>query len=417
MNLSASHTALTPPEYLIVQFPGGGQRGYATALMLEWFEKETGLPTHQLFPNVIAGSVGILIAAALYLPHPTQQNAPCMSARQLVEIFPKIAATLPSGLAYLDNKNDRTPFETALRAIIGHGKLSDFLGNIFMSTHKIGEINQSSFHFSKLIHPTSGEIIYSGDPEMSIIDIALAGTALPAVYPHHNGHIDMAFADTHADALITFAKAYNSFKGAFVRIGNFRMATDPNRQLLEKGGYLRQAGTGALLQAVGEHVLSQTFNLATQLFSAPNVHNLECLINEDIHYPPKMRANITTPIQFERIQRVIAAYIEDNQEQFQSLANLAKTLADARMKENPHTTFGIPSLIQEYDLPAIPAMSPSQRQRPSPLNPTTKILCNKAACLGQEFMTAASLILLGWAHTLLPPKATHGAPPPSSTPE
>ena len=176
------------PDYFVAQFPGGGQRGYATVKLLQWFEETTGLPTHQLFPYVTAGSVGILIASALYLPHPKHPKAARMSAKQLAEIFPRIAERTPQP-ARFNNTNSRAPFSEAIDPLIGHGKLKDFLGTVFFSCHGIGGTSKSYELQGKCICPATGEVSYLGDPEERILDIAFAGTSLPSLFPAHKNKI------------------------------------------------------------------------------------------------------------------------------------------------------------------------------------------------------------------------------------
>lgn len=219
-------------DYIIAQFPGGGQRGYATALLLKHLEEITKLPTHQLFPNVIASSVGIIIAAGLYTPHPDQKSA-LMSAAQLCEIFPKITKRIPNTVAKLWNNNDWNVLGDALHAFIGDVQLKDMLGSVQFSTHKLGGLHRSLVIFGKIIDPETGAVFYSEDKDTSLMDIIRMGTALPTVYKHHEDHIDIAFADACTIQIRKLEKVLKGI-GSFIRIGNFRTSDDPYVERLRK---------------------------------------------------------------------------------------------------------------------------------------------------------------------------------------
>jgi hypothetical protein len=345
---------LTPddrPDYFIAQFPGGGQRGFATVLLLDFFEKETGLPTHQLFPYVTTGSVGILIASALYLPHPDHPNAARMSARQLVEVFPEIAARTPKKAAIFRNKNNREPFADVLRLFIGEAKLKDLLGTVFFSSHEIGGASQSHKTPSKIIHPVTGQVTYDGDPESGILDYALAGTALPAVFTSYQGHIDLAFANSYSDSLYEVKQLFNHHaKGAFIRVGNFRDLTEKSFKPLNSGG---MAAIYHVMGAISDGSYAQTLRFAQKCFGQL-VFNLEQEIDPDYPNPPAITANITTSEQFLKIRLMTEKYIADNRDMFDALANTLKDIALKRMATNPKSAFGIPAIIQEFPLPEIP---------------------------------------------------------------
>lgn len=351
------------PDYFVAQFPGGGQRGFATALLLKWFEKVTGLPTHQLFPYVTTGSVGILIAAALYIPHPDHPNAARMSAAQLVDIFPDIASKIPKKAAMFTNKNDRGPFSEVLELFIGDARLKDLLGTVFFSAHEIGGVSSSHKLPAKIIHPFTAQTTYNAAPDMRIMDIALAGTALPSIFQAYNGHIDLAFAETHAEPLQTSHDLFpNSAKGAFVRVGNFRPKVEKSRNRLHSSGFLRQ--TAAIFDAISDHSYAQTIGNANRLFQGL-VFNLEQEIPEGYDNPPAIKANITTPEQFAKVRIMTEKYIEDNLEILSPLAAALKSVALTRMESYPETAFGIPPLIQEFPLPEIPKLAPKQYEETS----------------------------------------------------
>jgi hypothetical protein len=339
------------PDYFIAQFPGGGQRGFATVLLLDWFEKKTGLPTHQLFPYVTTGSVGILIASALYLPHPEHSDAARMSAGQLVDAFPKIAVRTPKKAAIFTNKNDRQPFADVIHLFIGDAKLKDLLGTVFFSSHEIGGASQSHKTPSKIIHPETGEVTYDGDPESRILDYALAGTALPAVFTSYQGQIDLAFANSYSDSLYQIKQLFNhTAKGAFIRVGNFRDLTDKSSRHLNEGG---MSAMRHIMGAISDGSYAQTLNFATICFGNL-VFNLEQEIPQDYPNPPAITANVTSPEQFKKIRVMTEKYIEDNIDIFESLALALKEITLERIAKNPGSTFGILPKIQEFPLPEIP---------------------------------------------------------------
>lgn len=354
MNQTLNKT--TAPDYFVAQFPGGGQRGYATVKLLEWLEKETELPTHQLFPYVTTGSVGILIASALYLPHPEHPNAARMSARQLATIFPDIAARTPTP-ARFKNTNSREPFAEAIEPFIGHGKLKDFLGTVFFSSHQIGRLSESYIIHGKLVSPTTGETSYVGDPEKRILDIAFAGTSLPSLFQAYEDQIDLAFSEVPSETMVKIQRLFpHDATGAFVRVGNFRSKTEKSRAHLHSSGYLRQTLSFAITDAVSDHAYSQTVSFANTLFNGL-VYNLEYEIGSDYPDPPQIMANITTEAQFKKIELMSEKFIADNILLLTDLAHALKTSALARMRIYPDTAFGVLPKIQEFPLSEIKALS------------------------------------------------------------
>jgi|GEM_PF-6964779 len=341
------------PDYFVAQFPGGGQRGFATVLMLDWLEKQTGLPTHQLFPYVTTGSVGMLIAAALYLPHPNHPNAARMSARQLLDVFPDIAARTPKKAAAIINRNSREPFADIIRIFIGDAELKDLLGTVFFSSHEIGGVSQSHKTPKKIIHPVSGKAEYSDiyPSNTKIMDIALAGTALPSIFQAYDGHIDLAFSQTYAASLLTIRRLFSAeAQGAFVRVGNFRGQAEKSRQRLYSSGYLTQSM--ALFDAISDGAYAQTIGFANELFKGLS-YNLEIEIPKGYTDPPEIKANYSHPHQFIKIRVLVDKYISDNRKLFENLADSLKVVALERIKNYPETSFGIPPYIQEFPLPDI----------------------------------------------------------------
>lgn len=346
-------TSQNKPDYFIAQFPGGGQRGFATVLLLDWLENKTGLPTHQILPHVTTGSVGILIAAALYLPHPEHPNAARMSARQLADVFPHIASRTPKKAAIFTNRNDRQPFADVISLFIGDAKLKDLLGTVFFSSHEIGGASLSHITPSKIIHPETGKITYEGNPESKILDYALAGTALPAVFTSYHGHIDLAFANSYSDSLYEIKELFgHNLKGAFIRVGNFRDITDKSFKPLNNGGMIAMHH---IMGAISDGSYAQTINFANKCFGN-FVFNLEQEISPDYPNPPAITANITTPEQFKKIRVMTVKYIEDNIDMLNALAVTLKETALERLAKHPESTFGIPPRIQEFPLPEIPNM-------------------------------------------------------------
>jgi hypothetical protein len=352
----------TVPDYFVAQFPGGGQRGYATVKLLEWFEKTTGLPTHQIFPYVTTGSVGILIASALYLPHPEHLNSARMSARQLAKIFPDIAARTPQP-AKFKNNNSREPFADAIEPFIGHGKLKDLLGTVFFSSHKIGGLAQSYVTKGKLVCPTTGKVSYEGDPETEILDIAFAGTSLPSLFQAYEGHIDMAFSDVPAADMVKIQRLFPHDKvGAFVRVGNFRGTNEKSRKHLRSSGYLAQAASFAINGATSDSAYSQTIRCANEIFHNM-VYNLEYEIGADYVDPPMVKANIANDVQFKKIEIMSEKFILDNLPMLTALAKALKTSALNRMAQYPETAFGILPEIQEFPLCSIPTLSGDNQEK------------------------------------------------------
>jgi hypothetical protein len=350
------------PDYFIAQFPGGGQRGFATVILLDWLEKKTGLPTHQLFPYVTTGSVGILIASALYLPHPEHSDAARMSAGQLAEAFPKIAAKTPKKAAIFTNKNDRQPFADVIHLFIGDAKLKDLLGTVFFSSHEIGGASQSHKTPSKIIHPITGQVTYDGDPESRILDYALAGTALPAVFTSYQGHIDLAFSNSYSIPILTIERLFpQGTKGAFVRVGNFRDITNREFKPLNFGGML---SLHHFMGAVSDDSYAETIAFAQKCFDNL-VFNLEQEIPPDYPNPPAITANITHPEQFQKIRVMTEKYIEDNKDMFEALAIALKEVTLERIAKNPRSTFGILPKIQEFPLPEIPDLEDEITKMPS----------------------------------------------------
>ena len=345
------HTRTSTPDYFIAQFPGGGQRGYATVKLLEWFENETGLPTHQIFPYVTCGSVGILIASALYLPHPTQPKSALMSAAQLVKVFPDIASKTPNKAAMFKNTNDRMPFAEVVELFIGQGKLKDLLGTVFFSTHVIGAGSKSHKSHGKIIHPKTGVASFKGDPETKILDIAFAGTALPSIFPAYDGHIDLAFSEVYSDSVQSIKQLFSSeMIGAFVRVGNFRGVSKKLISRLYNDGYVLQ--TRAIFDAISDHAFAQTMGFARASFGK-HVYNLEQEIDTTNKESPEIEANITTPAQFEKISRLMDHYISENEDMLRNLAALLKSTALKRLSLYPATGLNIPRFVQEHAIPEI----------------------------------------------------------------
>lgn len=318
------------PDYFIAQIPPGGQRGYASVLLLDYFEKQTGIPTRFLFPNVTASSVGILITSALYLPHPENKNVARMTAGQLSEIFPTATARLPKRPALGNRKNDRTPLEHAIYPYIGEAKLSDFMGTVFFSSHAIGAVSKSYKIYAKKINPVTNQSTYHGDENTRVMDIVLAGTAIPAVFPSHNKQVDLAFAEVPAPAMIEMQRQYaHHLQGAFIRVGNFRSKTHKSHQTLIESGVLAQTFRAARDFGTADMAYSQTIETANSLFGEKYVFNLEQEIDTSKKTSPQTSGIITTPEQFEKIRRNINKFIHDNKDILAQLADRAAEIARA----------------------------------------------------------------------------------------
>lgn len=338
-------------DYTVAQFPPGGQRGFATALLLEHFETATGIATFRLFPNVVTASIGMPIAAATYLPHPENPNAPLMKARQLVEIFPAITSLLPRSPAYIGrNRNDREPLAQALMTFIGEAKLSDLMGNISFSAHQIGALSKSYRLYSKMTDPQTGEVIFHGDPDTKLIDIILGGTALPAIYKSHDGLIDLAFSEVPAKAIIDLKKLHHG-QGMFVRVGNFRTVKDNANKHLVDGSYIMQAANASVTGAVSDQAYSQTLEFVQSLFGRDFVYNLENEIPAGAPNPPSTLANMTTPEQFARVRSATQQYIESNKAILAELTDRLGENAIKRQQLSADTAFG----LREYPLPELPS--------------------------------------------------------------
>lgn len=349
-------------DYIIAQFPGGGQRGYATALLLKHLEEITRLPTHQLFPNVIASSVGIIIATGLYTPHP-HQNSALMSAAQLCEIFPKITKRIPNTVAKLWNNNDWNVLGDAIHAFIGDVKLKDMLGSMQFSSHKLGGLDKSHVIFGKIMNPETGEVSYSGNKDTSLMDIIRMGTAIPTIYKHHEDHIDMAFADACTIQILKLTKVLKGI-GSFIRIGNFRTSDDPHVENLKKSTLIKII-FGAVFDAVADSAYATTINYAREAFGNKRVFDLEHIFSALENKAPKTLANVTTDEQFRRIEDYVATFIEENKFLIDKFAARAKKIALQRMTNYPNSAFSIPPIIQEFPLPEIPDMDADIRKRPS----------------------------------------------------
>ena len=349
-------------DYIIAQFPGGGQRGYATALLLKHLEEITELPTHQLFPNVIANSVGIVITAALYTPHPHQKSA-LMSAAQLCEIFPKITKRLPNTSAKFWNNNNWNVLGDVIHALIGDITLKDMLGSMQFSSHRLGGLDKSHVIFGKIINPETGEVFYSGDKDTSLMDIIRMGTAIPTIYKHHKDHIDMAFADACTIQILKLTKVLKG-TGSFIRIGNFRTSDDPYVERLRKSTFI-DIIFGAVFDAVADSAYATTINYAQEAFGDKRVFDLEHIFSALENKAPKTRANVTTDEQFQRIEEYVATFIEENKFLIHKFAARAKKIALERMTKYPESAFDIPAYIQEPHLPEIPDMDADIRKRPS----------------------------------------------------
>jgi len=351
----SAFNASASPDYFITQIPPGGQRGYASVLLLDYFEKQTGIPSHFLFPNITASSVGILIASALYLPHPEDKNAARMTANQLSDIFPAITARLPKRPAYLHRKNDREPLEKAIYPYIGESRLSDFMGTVFFSTHTIGNVGHSYKIYAKKIHPSTGDVTYHDDKDTRVMDIALAGTAIPSVFPSHRNQIDLAFAEVPAPALIEMQKQYDRhLQGGFIRLGNFRSKIRGNNTTLIESGAVMQTLRAAINHAISDNSYSQTLQTANAIFGKEYVFNLEQEINTANKNAPKVSAITTTPEQFLKIKENIDQFIKSNKSLLECIAEHAAEIA---RKTYPDKNLS----IVEYALPAIPDDIPKKK--------------------------------------------------------
>ncbi len=341
-------------KYIIAQFPGGGQRGYATALLLKFFEETTGLPTHQLFPNVIASSVGIIITAALYSPHKDQKSA-LMTASQLCGIFPSITKRLPETAAKLWNNNDWDTLGNAIGLIIGDVQLKDMLGSVQFTSHKLGAVKESGIIFGKIIDPQTNKVIYDGNPETSLMHIIRMGTALPSIYKPHNEHIDIAFSDSCAIQILKFTKIFKG-QGSFIRVGNFRTCNDPYIEKINRSA-LKDVVFGAIHDAISDDAYSRTIRYAIEEFGKDFVFNLEHVFSALEKDAPAVIANATTDDQFRRIETYTQKYIEEHRNILTAYATRAKEIALQRMNDSPETFFGISTNIQEFPLPEIPAFN------------------------------------------------------------
>ncbi len=330
------------PDFAIAHFPGGGGRGYAQAITEVFFEEHTGLSTYQLLPNVTVGSVGFLITAPLYLPHPDDPKRPLLSAQELCEIFPTIAANLPKKAGLILNRNDRTPLEQAILPYLGDYKLKDFIGSIHTTAHEIAGGRNSCVRYAKYINPASGEVQFSGDPEESVMDIALATTALPPVFRPHNGQIDLAFSNSIAVPVERFRQLHDrDAKGIYIRFGNFRMSEDQkHHKLLEVYGHLVQSLKVAIGRAISDHTYSQNLQLAETIFGKDHVYNLEQEITPKTPNAPSTNAILTTETQFKRIKSMTEAHIHANLPMYEQLADTLGEMAIRRMHISPDASFG-----------------------------------------------------------------------------
>ena len=71
----------------ILVLPGGGATGIISARILQSLEERAGLPTHQLFDEIWASSVGSMLTA--YLTVPSEANGIPLSAEAVVHLFRK----------------------------------------------------------------------------------------------------------------------------------------------------------------------------------------------------------------------------------------------------------------------------------------------------------------------------------------
>ncbi|GEM_PF-2558550 len=329
------------PDFAIAHFPGGGGRGYAQVITEVFLEGHTNLSLHQLLPNIISGSVGFLITAPLYLPHPDDPNRPLLTAQELCDIFPSIASNLPKKAGLFLNRNDRTPLEQALLPYLGDYKLKDFIGSIHTTSHGIGRGSESCVRYAKYIDSRSGKIEYSGDPETTVMDIALAGTALPPVFRPHKGQIDLAFSNSIAVPVERFRQIHDSdAKGLYIRLGNFRMSQDQGHHRdLEVYGHFVQSLKAAIGRAISDHTYSQNIQLAETIFKE-NVYNLEQEITPQTPNAPSTSAILTTDEQFKRIKELTQGNIHKNFSMYAQLADTLGEMAVRRMNVNPDASFG-----------------------------------------------------------------------------
>lgn len=319
-----SRAMIKAPDTAIAQFPGGGTRTLATALKLQFFEEFTHRPSHEIFPHVIADSAGFLIAACLYLPEGGKPDHPVMKARTLCEMFFDIAQALPKRPALIANPNSNDELAKELRILFGDATLRDFRGSVYTSAHMIGKGADSFTPYAKLMTAKSDDVRFIGDPDHTVLDIALATTALPTVLIPHNNQMDLGFSKNISIPLLQIKEHIGpEHECLFVSIPNYRFTALHHEKIFHETGILPQALSFSFITAVSDHIISQNLYFARALLGEHAVFHLDQEIgNLPFNEMPSASAIARTRRHFELIRSHTERHITENLATYEKLGSL-----------------------------------------------------------------------------------------------
>jgi hypothetical protein len=149
----------------ILSLSGGGIRGILQSVFLERLESDLGTPLHRHFELISGTSTGGIVALAI---------AAGLSPREITNLYrqhgpeifrPRFGGGLRRGARY-----KQTPLADALRRQFGNKRLGDLQTEVIITGSSLESF--SGRVFSR-----------SSDPQLSVVDIALATSAAPTYFP------------------------------------------------------------------------------------------------------------------------------------------------------------------------------------------------------------------------------------------
>lgn len=188
----------------ILSIDGGGIRGVIPAVILAWFEQQTGKPISQCFDLIAGTSTGGILAAGL--AHTTDGKTPTYSAEALLGLYRDHGAeifhrTWYDEAALFKVKYSASGIEGVLKKYYGDAMLSSALTKILITAFDQVKWEPRLFKSSK------------PDPDVPLWYAARATSAAPTYFPNLDGLVDGGVLGATNPSMIALTEARTLWPG------------------------------------------------------------------------------------------------------------------------------------------------------------------------------------------------------------
>lgn len=272
--------------FRILSIDGGGIKGVYSVALLEKLEEYTGKSIAESFDLVCGTSTGGLIALFLGAGFSPKEIVKFYKDNATT-IFPQTKKTKLLNLLRGISKFENKPLKDLLKEFLGDKKMRDSITNLCIPAVDADSEEPAVFK-------TGHREMYVRDPNLSMIDVALATSAAPTYFPKYNiQDLHRNFIDGGLSAnnpsLIGVIEALNLFVGedkpydnfSLLSIGNIDHNTGCFDRLQEKGFWVEIQFIKRLI-ALFLRIQSKTTSNMTRLLAEATGSTYKRIVNSDL---------------------------------------------------------------------------------------------------------------------------------------